>query len=260
MQSLKLNEEKEDFPKGFWRRQFQTQSTKTQIKFDWIFGVVLPVICFFFDPIVFKGNGFGAAYLGTFKPFAYVLSFVSVMAMSAWLIWGGKLKWLNALLAGLFAVGGLISLGIGILIAPISLFGLIIVIGILGFTPLFTSIVYLRNALRAFQTAKPFFEKKSLIYTFVLSALLSVVAPYVLNANIKNTLNEMAYGDAQTIRAGAERLKYVAPLVNLDILTLQYHRPFKANQRETEKMEAIGEAYKIITGEDIETKADVLMD
>jgi len=177
MQTLRINEEETEFEKGFWRRQFQTEPTAAQMKFDWTFGVILPVICFVFDPIVFEAG----SSLAAFKLFAYVLSFVSVMAMAARLIWGAKLKWLNAFLAGLFAVGGVISLAIGILIAPISLIGLIVLIGVLGFTPLFTSIVYLRNALRAFQSAKPFFEKKVLVYSCALAALLSAVVPYVLN-------------------------------------------------------------------------------
>ena len=221
--------------------------------------MILPVICFVFDPVVFKGNILGAAFLGTFKPFAYLLSFVSVMAMSAWLIWGEKLKWLNAFLAGLFVVSSMISLGIGIILLPISLLGLFVLIGVLGFTPLLTSIVFLRNAARAFHSAKPFLEKRVLINSFILSAIFSLVIPWVLNVQIKNTLNEMARGDAQTIRAKAQDLKYVAPLVNFDVLALLYHRS-AADGRETEKMKAIAEIYKEMTGEDIETKGRILMD
>ena len=182
MQTLELNKEKTELEKGFWRRQFQPAATAAQTKFDWTFGVVLPVVCFVFDPIVFEAG----SVLAPLKFFAYFLSFVSIMAMAAWLVWGAKLKWLNAFLAGLFAVGGVISLAIGILIVPISLIGLIVLIGIPGFTPLFTSIVFLRNALRAFQSAKPFFEKKILVYSSALAALLSAVVPYVLNANIND--------------------------------------------------------------------------
>ena len=64
MQQLKLNEDEIETiepRKPFWRRQFQIESTTGQKKFDWIFGVIMPVICFVFDPIVFKGNGFGAS-------------------------------------------------------------------------------------------------------------------------------------------------------------------------------------------------------
>ena len=59
----------------FWKRQFQAQSTEVQRTFDWIFGVLLPVICFVFDPLVFKGNAWGTAVLGNYKPFAYLYKF-----------------------------------------------------------------------------------------------------------------------------------------------------------------------------------------
>jgi hypothetical protein len=222
MQTLELNGERSTREKGFWRRQFQKESTESQRKFDWIFGVILPVICFIADPIVFKGESFGTPWLETFKPFAYVLSFVAVMAASAWLIWGEKLKGFNAILAGLFAVCGLISLGIGIVLFPLSLFGLVVIIGVLGFTPLFTSIVYLRNAARAYQTAKPFLENKLLINSFVLSAVLSFTFPAILNLNIKKSLDEIKNGDVKTIQATAQSLKLVAPPVNFDVLAKEF--------------------------------------
>ncbi len=187
MQQLGLNENIEiETEKGFWKRQFQTQSTRAQRKFDWLFGVILPVICFAFDPIVFTNQTF----LGNYKTFGYVLSFVSIMAMAAWLIWGAKLKWLNAILAGLFIVGSVVSLGIGIIIFPISLLGLIILIGALGFTPLFTSIVFLRNSVRAFRAAKPFLERKTLVYSFSLAALLTAVIPPIANVEINKLKSE----------------------------------------------------------------------
>ena len=187
MQQLGLNENIEiETEKGFWKRQFQTQSTRAQRKFDWLFGVILPVICFAFDPIVFTNQTF----LGNYKTFGYVLSFVSIMAMAAWLIWGAKLKWLNAILAGLFIVGSVVSLGIGIIIFPISLLGLIILIGALGFTPLFTSIVFLRNSVRAFRAAKPFLERKTLVYSFSLAALLTAFIPPIANVEINKLKSE----------------------------------------------------------------------
>ena len=170
---------------GFWRRQFQQQTTKAQRKFDWLFGVIFPVVCFTFDPIVFTNE----TYLGDYKSFGYIFSFVSVMAMSAWLVWGAKLKGFNAVLAGLFSVGSVVALGIGIIIFPISLLGLIILIGALGFTPLFTTVVFLRNSIRAFRMAKPFLEKKTLVYAFSLAALFSAVVPSVANVEINKLKN-----------------------------------------------------------------------
>lgn len=248
MTELELNEEKTEPRKGFWRRQFQNESTAAQRTFDWIFGVVLPVICFTFDPIVFKGYGLGkGAILGDYKPLAYLLSFVSIMAMSAMLIWGAKLKWMNAFLAGLFIVGSIISFGIGVILLPFSLLGLIVFVGVLGFTPLFSSVVYIRNAVRALESSKPFFKKSVLVYSLALSAIFSFVIPYVVNAEIKRTLDEMANGDVQTIQISANRLKYVSPLVNFDRLGgKSCHSP------NSETHLALAETYQQFTGESIE--------
>ena len=169
IQTLDLSEAKTETKKiGFWRRQFQENVTSNQKVFDWIFGIVLPVICFTFDPFVFSRNN---TPLGPIKPFAYLLSFASIMMMMAFLLWGRKLKWLNGFLSGFFALGATISLLIGVLLFPFSLIGLIVLVGALGFTPLFSAFVYWRNAVRAFNYAQPVLGKRFLIQTAILSAL-----------------------------------------------------------------------------------------
>ncbi len=168
---------------GFWARQFLRESTKAQRKFDWIFGVIMPVICIFFDPAFFSSRH-GHPMFGAVQPFTYVLSFTGILAMMAWLIWGKRLKWFNAILGGLFLVCGIVAFTIGFFMLPYSLFGLIIMIGALGFTPFFTSVIYLRNGIRAIGAAESFLVRKILIYTILLSALASAVIPYVINFEI----------------------------------------------------------------------------
>ena len=199
MQQLRLNENLEiKTEKSFWKRQFQQESTESQRTFDWLVGVILPIACFVFDPIVFKNQGL----LINYKSFAYLLSFVSVMAMSAWLIWGAKLKWLNAFLAGLFITGSIVSLSVGIILFPISILGLVILIGALGFTPLFSAIVFLRNSIRAYQAAKPFLEKRVLVYSFLISALFSAVVPFVMNVEINKIKNGIMKNSVLTLTRG----------------------------------------------------------
>ena len=168
---------------GFWKRQFEVDVTRRQKKFDWIFGVILPVICFYFDPIVFRNSAgdIGPALLGKISAFAHVLSFAAVLGTMAWLLWGEKLGWVNASLAGLFVVSSVAALAIGIFISPYSLLGLIVLIGALGFTPFFTSFVLLRNSIRTFRAAKASLPKDLLINSFALAALASAVIPYLIN-------------------------------------------------------------------------------
>jgi hypothetical protein len=266
MQTLELNKpsgqtKSANQPKNkFWKRQFQAQPTNAQKIFDWIVGVGLPVICFVFDPIVFKTSDLGNPLFGTFKPFAYLLSFVSIMAMAAFLIWGAKLNWLNGFLAGLFLCGGIVSFIVGLILFPFSVIGLFLLIGILGFTPLFSSFVYFRNGFRALQTAKPFLEKSVLIYSVIFGALFSVVVPAVVNIDINRSLENIKHGDAQNVQEESLKLWIAAPLVNTEELFITYRYTSEYTSAGAEKREAIAALYKDMTGEEIENKLRKVMD
>lgn len=168
---------------GFWRRQFGTKVTRSQRKFDWVAGVFLPLICFYFDPFVFRGwaGDGGDFFLSSYRAFAYILAFVSIMAMAAWLLWGESFEWLRAPVAGIFLAASLISLAIGVVLFPFSLVGTFLLIGLLGFTPLFTAICFARNGVRAMRTAAGHFDKSTLIHIAAISGLASIVIPYVIN-------------------------------------------------------------------------------
>lgn len=252
LQSLNLTENQTPQAKfSFWKRQFQMEPTGGQKLFDTVFGIVLPVACFFFDPIVFRtGGGFGGALAGGYKPFAYLLSFVSIMGLLAFKLWGEKLKWLNGLLSGLFAAGATVSLIVGIVLFPFSVMGLVVLIGILGFTPLFTAFVYWRNAVRAHKTALPILGRALSARTMILAALFSLTIPAVLNANIENQLKIMKTGNAEEIRRAAQKLKYVAPLADFSSLRNNFGE-YDANGMfiENEESRAFEESYKMLTGE-----------
>jgi len=136
---------------GFWRRQFGAQVTPAQRRFDVTFGFVMPVLCFVFDPIVFHTwLSYEPGLLGRWQFYAYTISALEVVALAAWLFkasGGGRPP---AALGGMLLGGGIFSLVVGLLLLPFSLLGLIFFfVGIFGFTPFFTAVVYLRNGWRA---------------------------------------------------------------------------------------------------------------
>jgi len=178
--------------KGFWRRQFQPEPTGTQRGFDWAFGVVMPIICFGFDPFVFKG-GPRNGILGDYTPFAYSLALVSIISMILWLGWGKHFRFANAIFGGLFAVGGLISLVVGLTLLPFSLLGLIVLIGALGLTPLFASVIYFRNSYRAFLSAEETSSPPLVRHTFFLVGLLSLVIPYLVNVSAGTWISPLRF-------------------------------------------------------------------
>jgi hypothetical protein len=163
---------------GFWSRQFQIEPTQAQRKFDWAYGVVVPLVCVAADPIVFRDQGL----LEEYRPFAYLLSSISIMAMAAWLLWGKRLGWLAAPLGGLFIAGGLVSFVVGAILFPISFIGLVVLIGFLGFTPIFSGLVFLRNGSRAIYAAQDCMEDRLVWQSAALAALFALVIPFVINA------------------------------------------------------------------------------
>ena len=159
--------------------------------------------------------------MGEYKPFAYLLSFVSIVLMMLFLLYGRKLKWFNAALAGLFVVGAAVSTLVGIVILPFSLLGLVVLIGFLGFTPLFAAFVYFRNAIRAIGYAELAVNDVLLFNLLAVSAILSFVLPYVFYSNVEAALREMEGGNPAIVREHREKLRYVAPFVNVDRLALK---------------------------------------
>lgn len=143
--------------RGFWRSQFAEGATRAQRRFDIAFGIILPVLCFVFDPIVFRGwfMGGGGVY-GHFRSYAYTVGALEMVALAAWLLRAGGAGRPQAALGGVLFAGGIFSLAVGVLIMPLSLLGLIFFLaGVFGFTPFPTAVVYLRNGWRAAALGRP---------------------------------------------------------------------------------------------------------
>lgn len=170
---------------GFWRRQFGTAVTRQQRRMDWLFGVFMPLVCFYFDPIVFRSGYWidpdsqSNELLGEYRAMAYVFCFVSIMTLSGFLLWGERLRWLNAMVAGVLFASALAAFAIGVVIFPFSLLGLVVFIGILGFTPLLTTVVYARNAVRASRGASLYFDKLTLFHVAALSGAAALALPFI---------------------------------------------------------------------------------
>lgn len=138
------------FKLPFWKRQFSREATSAQRSFDVTLGIVLPLICFVADPIVFRmslSRGSGILHEWTYLVYSGVL--IQLIMLYLWLVYGHKLKLARFFVGGGLLVGALAAAVIGLILLPFSVIGLIMIIGILGFTPWLTSFVYLRNGIRA---------------------------------------------------------------------------------------------------------------
>ena len=252
MQTLGLFDEPEKDGREttrFWERQFQAEPTRRQKQWDWAFGVVLPVICFFFDPVVFRTWGtFNHAYLGTYRPFAYTCSFVSITLLMAWLLWRERLGALSGVFGGVFLVASSISLVVGVALLPLSLLGLILLIGALGFTPLITSVIFFRNAVRAFRAASYDLSPLKLVAAAAVGFLWGVAVPSSLQSEVDRSLELVKTGTPQTIWAHGLKLRLLAPLADPSkVGDIYYHLP----EGSPEKAEA-GRLYRQLTGQEPE--------
>ncbi|HKO35454.1 MAG TPA: hypothetical protein VJV21_03185 [Pyrinomonadaceae bacterium] len=246
---------------GFWKRQFLQKTTRPQLVFDLIFGVVGPILCFVFDPIVFQGGFAGPPFLPDYQGVVYLFSGVEIILLCLWLAAGKGNEVSNALIGGALLNGGLFCLTIAILLFPLSLIGLAFGIGLFGFTPFFTGIVYLRNGWRALYSDA---EKSSgLMWATgaVCGFLLVAAIPIVLSVQIRSMASKSV---DEIIRADPVRAQYAAQQLavlrffasaNLDRIVWAY-----ASETDENRKQSLKSCYREITGKDIDQRLLILND
>ena len=161
---------------AFWQRQFTAKTTLRQIIFDVVAGILLPILCLVFDPIVFRGSGL----LAECRALAYIAIGFGVLTLTLWLALGAQIKQWVSIIAGILLFGALFAFAIGVILLPLSLLELRVVVGVFGFAPFFTSFVFLRNWFRAFRQADAQVGSVSSQWKDYLRKGLGVVVPIVL--------------------------------------------------------------------------------
>lgn len=246
----------------FWARQFAPTRTGAQDLFDVIFGLVLPILCFLADPIVFKSFPIlGRPLLEDYQLFAYVLSTVAMGFFLVWRTFPAKVNGLSPLFAGMFLLGACFSFVIGVVMLPATLWGLLILIGLAGFVPFVTAFVYLRNGVRALNAQANRLSLASRFTTVAFSGVL-VLGTLVLSSifasqSIANSVDTLIYGNNVEAEAAINRLHWYRfiPQKECNRLALAYGREWDA-----EKRAILARAYWEITGEDIDLRQRMLVD
>lgn len=232
---------------GFWRRQFQQESTRRQRQYDWAFGVIMPLICFFFDPFIFRSWDQSGGMLSTYKPFAYSGSAIAIAMMVTWLLFRDRLGWFNALFAGVFFAASIPALAVGVALIPMSLLGLVLLIGVLGFTPLFTGVIFLRNGVRALRMAKSDIPRTKLAYASILGTIWALVIPFTLQTEIDRSVQLIANGTPETIRVQGLKLRLLSPMVDASqIRRIDWDVPKGSEERQEIEL-----LYRQLTGKNV---------
>jgi hypothetical protein len=247
--------------RGFWQSQFGSEVTKPQIIFDIAFGIVGPILCFAFDPVVFRGGVGGDPLFPNFKVYVYLFSGLELLILSLWLGARAGFQLWNDLSGTALLVGGVFCLAVGVILMPLSLMGLMIGIGVFGFTPFLTGIVYLRNGVRALRSPRTDTSIFNRAATILLSSLVVIGAPLLLSVAIHRTVersvDEIVHGDAPHATAAAHRigpLRYFVGAESNQIVTAYLQAT------EPTRKQLLRNCYREITGEDIDVRLRIMDD
>ena len=240
----------------FWKRQFDDSPTRRQSGFDIAFGLVIPVLCFVFDPIVFRSWVTDDGIYHRFQFLAYAASAIEIATLGCWLFAVRKFPAWSRPAGGVMLAGALLSSVIGLAILPFSLMGLLYLgIGALGFIPFVTAIVYLRNGLRAIRlnrTTEPA-SYASFVYVMfgILVALALPVAVQVGAARAVTLAREelLAGGELSPQRERIVRAVTRASGEEFDDIVRQY-----AAETDPQRRQRLAHAYAVLTGRGIERR------
>jgi hypothetical protein len=114
---------------------------KISIKYVWdiLFVAILPALCFVIDPVLFANGIAGqpifseAVQIATYICVAVLILVFFISYLSI------KSRILRLLISGALISGATVALALGVILLPLSLFGLIVILGVLGFIPFFTA-------------------------------------------------------------------------------------------------------------------------
>jgi hypothetical protein len=141
---------------------------------DLLGGVILPLFCLAYDPGIFVEGG-------ALSVTAWLAVVFQMGVILTWLLVGPWLRRASSYFAGLLSGGAGIAFLIQLPLLPISLIGLIVGLGIVGFTPTLTGLVFWRNFRSAWRLGKrvdgPRAKRR-----FCLGLLLALLVPLVLYA------------------------------------------------------------------------------
>jgi hypothetical protein len=240
----------------FWRRQFGDVQTRAQLRFDVIFGLVLPVLCFVFDPVVFRGRFDLLGHDGIYQRvrlFAYAASALEMATLACWLFVIRKYPAWSRPAGGVMAAGAFFSLALGLAILPLSIMGLVFLgIGALGFIPFLTALVYLRNsrrALRLNRTGAPVRGGATASFAFGLAFALGMPAVAQRGATriVRNASAEVVAGGELSPR----RRRVVRALTRLSGETFEDLVKEHDGEEDAVRRALLSVAYWEVTGKDI---------
>ncbi len=115
--------------------------------FRLIFGLVVPAICVITDPAVFRSHAFlGPGFLQAYRVACWFTILLEGVALSLVFLGIVRSRVATIFFSGVLFAGAVFSLALGVTMLPLSVIGLLMMIGILGFAPFLTALACYRTA------------------------------------------------------------------------------------------------------------------
>ena len=144
---------------------------------DLMGGVVLPAMCLVYDP------GFFYDSPNRLTDAAFVAIVLQMLTLPAWAVGGRYVGRWSALFGGVLLVGAVIAGTIGAILSPLSVLGTFVYgIGLLGFTPFLTCVVFSRNLADAMRQAHAAGGKWDVRLLFAMGLLLAAGLPFLMES------------------------------------------------------------------------------
>jgi hypothetical protein len=219
-----------------------------------LFGVALPVLCLFFDPVVFRSpdgiaRSLGAPVVGPYRVAGYA---AAAVGMGSILTWVARRR-PAGLLAGLLAGGALFALALGLVLLPLSLFGMLALIGVLGFVPFGTAWVFACEARAAWRSAG------GARGWAVVGLLFAIGVPWGMQAAataaVRSAVAAAGSDDPAVAERGVERLGWLWFAADADDLVWAWER-----EPDDVRRRGLANAYRRLTGESVEDRLLILRD
>ena len=158
---------------------------------DLMGGVVLPGLCLWYDPFVFRNDGRYA----DIRLLALLAVVMQIVVLTFWLVVGRWLGRSAAVVAGALSYGVVMAGLLGIVLFPLSLIGLLFAgLGSLGWVPFLTAVVFARYAARAARQARRMLPRGTIAWTllgFLLAAAVPVLIYWTFGSMLADLLNTL---------------------------------------------------------------------
>ena len=221
--------------------------------FEWLFGCVLPIVCFVLERRLLDGRMFAGQTRLVVYPF--VASEIALLAW--WKAWPARSEFASLFVAGALGIGACVAAVIGVVLAPLSVVAAIFGIGFLGLVPLGTAVGFARVCQRTYRYAAPgpwILAHAPFALGAIASCTPSAIAVGVEAWAVDSSLARLERGDARCVDDAIARLRAL-PWFDEDRLVNAYESTNDAAVRER-----IDSVYRGLTRGSIEERLADLND